>query len=612
LEAAIVTTRLADLVVDLVADRDPREPVPTDEAVGTVLAVRGAAVEVDLGTARARHTVGDHLAIITAAGLVVGVIGEVRAEPGLHAVGRLELVGEIEAGRGGASRFRRGVRGYPAIGDVVRPVTTETLRVIYSRHGGHPMPLGPLAQDAGGDAGADADSLLAKHFAVLGSTGVGKSCGVAVIVNALLDVNPALRVFILDAHNEYGQAFGGRACVTGAEDLRLPFWLFNFEELTDVVYGGRPAVPEEVDVLAELIPLARSQYHTLKAGSDRPGLVRRQTRAAGFTVDTPTPYLLQDLVTLIDDRMGKLENRSSRMHYQRLLTRIETIRNDPRYGFMFENANVGGDTMATVLARLFRLEGDDRPATVLRLASLPGEAVDAVVCVTLRLAFEFGLWSDGALPLLVVCEEAHRYAARNHAVGFAPARRSLARIAKEGRKYAVHLGLVSQRPAELDATIISQCSTLFALRMTNDEDQALLRSAVSDAAVRLLELVPSLGTGEVIGLGEGMPVPTRFAFHTLPPDRVPRSDVAAGHDRLAALEAAQFVRQVVERWRRATVTPVALADDEAPTSPPPTAAERLEQTAGLMRQALAGSELPAAAASAASLVERTRAALLRR
>ena len=146
-----------------------------------------------------------------------------------------------------------------------------------------------------------------------------------------------------------------------------------------------------------------------------------------------------------------------------------------------------------------------------------------------RMAFEFGLWSDGAIPLLFVCEEAHRYASADRSVGFGPTRKALSRIAKEGRKYGVFLGLVTQRPAELDATIISQCSTLFAMRMANDRDQAIVRSAVSDAAANLLAFVPSLGTREVLAFGEGVALPTRLKFSKLPPHLLPHSEV--GHQR---------------------------------------------------------------------------------
>ncbi len=276
--------------------------------------------------------------------------------------------------------------------------------------------------------------------------------------------------------------------------------------------------------------------------------------------------MLQDLISLIDERMGKLENRANRMTYHRLMGRIELIKNDPRYSFMFENANVGGDTMAAVLSKLFSLDDDGKPVTVLRLGSLPGEAVDAVVCVLLRLAFEFGLWSDGTLPLLIVCEEAHRYAAADRSIGFAPARHSLSRIAKEGRKYGVHLALVSQRPAELDPTIISQCSTIFAMRMTNEQDQALLRSASADVAVHLLDMVPALGTGEVVGIGEAMPLSTRLSFEMLAKDRLPSSEMASVLPTTRSLNRSDLVKTVVDRWRRATVNQA--TDEEAPALSP--------------------------------------------
>ena len=128
--------------------------------------------------------------------------------------------------------------------------------------------------------------------------------------------------------------------------------------------------------------------------------------------------------------------------------------------------------------------------TVMQLAGLPAEVVDSVVSVLARMAFELGLWSSGAVPLLLVCEEAHRYAPADRALGFGPTRKAISRIAKEGRKYGVSLGLVTQRPADLDPTIISQCSTLFAMRMANDRDQAIVRAAVSDAAEAMIAFVP--------------------------------------------------------------------------------------------------------------------------
>jgi DNA helicase HerA-like ATPase len=260
--------------------------------------------------------------------------------------------------------------------------------------------------------------------------------------------------------------------------------------------------------------------------------------------------------------MGKLENRADSMKYYRLKTRIETLRSDPRYAFMFEGANVGGDTMARVLSQLFRLPPDGMPMTIMQLAGFPAEVVDSVVSVLCRMAFEFGLWSDGAFPLLIVCEEAHRYAPADRSIGFGPTRRAVSRIAKEGRKYGVFLGLVTQRPAELDATIISQCSTLFAMRLPNDGDQAIVRAAVSDAAGSLLGFVPSLGPREVFAFGEGVALPTRLRFKQLPRELVPKSEAAGRAFVKPGLGMDEpSMAAVVERWRGATVSRSAKLDE---------------------------------------------------
>jgi uncharacterized protein len=430
------------------------------------------------------------------------------------------------------------------------PIGAKELRVIYGRSADGSISIGQLQQDKRLGAQVHVDDMLSRHFAVFGTTGVGKSSGVALILQEVLQARPNLRIFLLDAHNEYARCFADRAQVLNPGNLKLPFWLFNFEETVDVVFGGRPGVEEETEILAEMIPVAKSMYAQSRASAGRHGIKRVDPRNAGYTADTPVPYRLADLLSLIDEQMGKLENRSSRMKYHKLIMRIESVSSDPRYNFMFENANVGGDTMADVLCQLFRLPPNGKPMTIMELAGFPSEVVDAVVSVLCRLAFDFGLWSEGAFPMLFVCEEAHRYASADRSLGFGPTRRAVSRIAKEGRKYGVFLGLVSQRPAELDPTIISQCSTLFIMRMSNDRDQAIIRSAVSDAASNLLHLVPSLGTREVLAFGEGVALPARMTFRELPEHQRPSREVLGNARRVAdASEAVSFVHQVVARWR---------------------------------------------------------------
>jgi DNA helicase HerA-like ATPase len=540
----------------------------SDTCLGRVLAVEGSEARIGLAfplpRGADRPTVGKFVAVTGHDTTLVGMISQVYVRSaeasGSRVMARVDLLGEIEPTPAGGNRFRRGVREYAAIGDPVEMISREDLRLIYASSSARSITVGHLSQDPSIPAYVDTDHMLAKHFAVVGSTGVGKSSAVAAILTRMIDVRPELRVLLLDVHNEYRAVFGSRANVIGAENLRLPFWLFNFEETLNVFYGGKPAAPEEVEILAELIPVAKAKYQG--GGPERPAVERKPIRHGGFTADTPSPYHLQDLLALIHERMGKLENRSSGMSHHRLMMRIETIKNDPRYEFMFKHANLGGDTMAAVLNQVFSLESEDRSLTILKLASLPDEVVDAVVCVLARLAFDFALWSDGAIPILLTCEEAHRYASADQQSGFAPARRALKRIAREGRKYGVHLGLVTQRPAELDPTIISQCSTFFVMRMTNDADQALLRSAVSEAAANLLGFVPSLGAQEAIGIGEGLPLVARITFSTLPREAIPRSESGARGGGERPLERSEIVRSAIERWRRATTSPTIRADDD--------------------------------------------------
>jgi DNA helicase HerA-like ATPase len=511
--------------------------------------------------------VGKFLGIRAGETLLIGVITNVSIETsaltngrGGHSAADLDLVGEIKPSATGQAQFQRGVTEYPAIGDPVTAISARELRLVFNASSTSVIEIGHLAQDSTIAAYVDVDDMLSKHFAVLGTTGVGKSSAVVLMLQEILRARPDLRIFVLDAHNEYGRPFGDKALVFNPRNLRLPFWLFNFEEIVDVLFGARAGSDEEVYILSEAIPRAKAAYNQYRAPTDRSLRSRGDRSAGGYSVDTPVPYRIADLIGLLDERMGKLENRSSRMIYHRLITRIESVCTDPRYCFMFDNANVGGDTMADVLSELFRLPPNGKPVTVMQLAGFPSEVVDAVVSVICRMAFDLGLWSEGAAPLLLVCEEAHRYASADRNIGFGPTRRSISRIAKEGRKHGIFLGLVSQRPAELDPTITSQCSTLFAMRMTNDRDQAILRSAVSDAAANLLDFLPSLGTAEVFAFGEGVALPTRVKLKQLPAHLLPKSDAVSSAREESGINE-EFIATVLRRWRAASTSQYTDLDD---------------------------------------------------
>jgi len=536
------------------------------ELIGRVAAVTGSQATVELGTRSVggeHPTVGKFMGMVTGKAVIIGLVTDIGEQamvapaggPSYRKIARLDLVGEIRAGASGTARFQRGVMEYPNIGDGALLLTEDELRLVYGGADADHAHIGDLQQNSNIGVHIDIDQLVSRHFAIVGATGVGKSSGVAIILQKILDARPNLRIFLVDPHNEYGRCFGDKAQVLTPRNLRLPFWLFNFEETVDAFFAGRPGVDEEVEILSEVIPLAKAAYLQYRVNNERALAKKRDPKNIGFTADTPVPYRIEDLIILLDERMGKLENRSSRVVYHKLISRIQTFRNHPRYAFMFENANIGGDTMAEILSQLFRLPPQGKPMTIMQLAGFPAEVVDSVVSVLCRMAFDFGLWSDGVAPLLFVCEEAHRYAPADKQIGFGPTRRALSRIAKEGRKYGVFLGLVTQRPAEVDPTIVSQCSTLFVMRLSNDRDQSLIRSAVSDAAVNLLSFIPSLGTREVFTFGPGVALPTRMRFQELPLELRPNSE-ASGNTRSDAGTniSRDLISSVIERWRSASMS----------------------------------------------------------
>ena len=454
----------------------------------------------------------------------------------------LELLGESPTGADGdAQAFRRGIRAYPALGDCLHPVQDSDLDCLYNQAQPSAITIGNLHHASARPVHVSPDNLLGKHFAVLGTTGSGKSCAVTVLLRSLLETLPHAHVVLLDPHNEYHAAFGDRAVLLGPETLQLPYWLLNAEEVFEIVTApahGSPVGEAAAGLLQELIPLARKAYWDSRGDGLQP------------TIDTPVPYRLGDLDRMLDERMGRLDKPEGLAPYRWLRARLAALARDARYAFMFGGISVH-DNMARILSTIFRVPPGDRPITIIDLSSVPSETLNVVVSVLLRMAFDFALWSGGRFPMLLVCEEAHRYAPAASGTGFEPTKQALARVAKEGRKYSLSLGMVSQRPSEIDASILSQCNSVFALRMTSLRDQEFLRGIVSDNAYGLLDFLPALGDAEAIVAGQAVPVPLRVRFPELAPDLRPRS--AAASFSAAWKDGSQdpaLVDEVVHLWRR--------------------------------------------------------------
>ena len=254
-------------------------------------------------------------------------------------------------------------------------------------------------------------------------------------------------------------------------------------------------------------------------------------------------------MSLIEEHLGKLDLKGELAPFKRLKARLETMTRDPRYSFMFGHMTIS-DNMAEVVGRIFRIPVNDKPITVLELGGLPSEVINVCVSVLARMAFDFGLWSQGRVPITFVCEEAHRYVPADKTSGFEPTKRAISRIAKEGRKYGVSLAIITQRPAELDPTILSQCNTVFSMRLTNERDQEIMRAGISDAAASLLEFMPTMGTGEAVTFGEGVSLPTRIKFDLLPRHALPKSSTAS-FTRNWSIDVPDegFLEAIVARWR---------------------------------------------------------------
>ncbi len=523
--------------------------VEHDRQIGRVVCVSGSQVVMALDPANepgAKAAVQKGALVkmpmrrTTVFGIVSGLSIPVPArQPGEaeSQLAELELIGEIKSEQG----FHRGISEYPALGDPVRSVGPDDFARVYAPSAGSTIRIGTVHLDSTRPVLISPDHLLGKHFAVLGTTGCGKSCAVTLLLHALLAKHPNAHVVMLDPHNEYREAFKGQAEVLGPETLQLPYWLLNSEEIAAVVIGAERTERHGEAVAAilnDLIPAAKRAYQ-------RDGRSDLQ-----ITVNTPVPYRLSDIQRSLDDIMGKLDKPESMAPYRWLKTRLEILSTDSRFAFMFGGIAVH-DQMARILSRIYRIPVNGKPISILDLSSVPSEVLNTVVSVLCRMTFDFALWSKGAQPILLVCEEAHRYAPANPALGFEPTKEALARIAKEGRKYGLSLCIISQRPSELAPSILSQCNTTFAFRMTNLRDQELVRGITADSAYGLLDFLPSLGDAEAIVVGEGVSVPLRVCFDRLPPDQRPQSATAHFSEAWQSDQGdLAFLDQVVEKWRR--------------------------------------------------------------
>jgi len=451
----------------------------------------------------------------------------------------IDFLGEGGEENGTIADFRRGVTRYPTPGTLVYPVSSDDMDQIYAATDRAHVKIGTVYPTTSTRAALYVDALLGKHFALLGSTGTGKSTSAALILHKICDESPKGHIVMIDPHGEYAAAFADNGAIYDAGNLALPYWLMNFEEHCEVLVTSEgPERSLDCDILGKCLLAARAKNRLAE------GMAR-------LTVDSPVPYLLSDLGAIISNEMGKLDKGTNSLPYMRLKSRIDEIKADPRYSFMFSGMLVA-DTMQDFLAKIFRLPSNDKPISVIDTSAMPSEITSVVVSVLSRLVFDYAIWArnEPQRPILLVCEEAHRYVPNSTAGGGQSVRKILERIAKEGRKYGVSLGLITQRPSDLAEGVLSQCGTIIAMRLNNDRDQQFVKAAMPEGARGFLDSIPALRNRECIICGEGVAIPIRVALDTLEEKRRPASgdpsfsrlwQEAGGED--------DILNRTITRWR---------------------------------------------------------------
>ncbi|MCF6321562.1 MAG: DUF87 domain-containing protein [Rhizobiaceae bacterium] len=476
----------------------------------------------------------------------------------------IELVGEITTNFEAKVKFNSGISNYPHLGAIAHRIRAEDLAAIYQNEENSAVKIGSITQDSSIPALISIDKLLSRHFAVVGTTGVGKSTSVALILRKIVEQRPDIRTLILDPHNEFATAFPDHAITVDASTLDLPFWMFTLEEFVEVIFRGRPGIGEEVDALRDFIPEAKIHYERGSDTDKHATLVKRGREPSSFTADTPVPYRMPDLLKLMDEKLGQLDGKAERPHIKALKNRIESIMNDPRFKFMFDGKS-SADAMNRLLSHVFRIPQNGKPICVFELSGIPSEVVNVVASVMCRLAFDLGISSQGTIQTLVVCEEAHRYIPADASAGFLPTRTAIARIAKEGRKYGVYLGVITQRPGELDSTILSQCNTIFSIRLGNEYDQEIVRQALTGGARSTASFLSSLANRECIAFGEAIDSPMRMMFETVAKKDLPGSHIYENQEKLRSGGSGMSLASVINTMRQKGVEKTELREEDYST-----------------------------------------------
>lgn len=433
-------------------------------------------------------------------------------------------VGEIQAN----GTFVRGVRHYPTPGAKVYAVGLAEVNAIFSKFRDYQFFIGQLATHKDYHLALDPRALFGRHFAIVGQSGAGKSWTVTSLIQNTIKAMPKSHIILLDLHGEYcwkdrdgtlQSSFSDELVnYIDAMEMEMPYWLLTYAELVDLFI-------ERTDKAASIqMTFVREIVSQLK---------RKEAKRIGLasvSVDTPIYFPLAELYMQIKAANEERKDFGKVLgplfgQFDEFLIRLQSRFNDVRYDFLLKpKIRNNSESMADLLRQFVGLGAKKGNITVVDLSSVPTDVRPAVCAQVGRLAYEFNYWNPDRrdFPITLICEEAHAYIPREKGGQFEGAKRMMERIAKEGRKYGVSIGVISQRPTELSETMLSQCSSFICLRTSNPDDQAYIRGLVPEAEGDLTDILSSLGRGEALVLGEAAPLPTRVQIYR--PNPEPKSN----------------------------------------------------------------------------------------
>lgn len=547
----VMDVRGDGLTANLLADEQESTPKVTVGDEDILVGQLGSYVSVQQGPIKilclvTRITEQEKLADANAASPEAPVITYAQRTISLIPIGTVTSEGQ----------FERGVSTYPTTGAEVHVVSAPDLAILFSKFQEQGYEVGGLSSQPSVKVHLDPSRLFGRHFAILGQTGAGKSWTVASLIQQALVVMPKAHIIILDLHGEYCwlEDDGTRNAAfkdehfryVDAKELEMPYWLMTYAELCDLLidHTEREAANQTAFFRDTLFGLKQAEKIPLGLGR--------------VTVDTPVYFSLDELVNRVDGENKRMvpgtgKDKQGPMYgqFDRFLIRLTSKLNDVRYDFLLKpTKRTTSASLAALLRDFVGLGEPKRPVTVIDLSTVPFDVRPTVAAQIGRLAFEFNYWNPQyrEFPLLLVCEEAHAYVTRDQDSHYAGARKSMERIAKEGRKYGVGLAVVSQRPHELSETVLSQCGTFICLRITNPDDQSYVKRLVPEAERGLVDILAGLGRGECLALGEAVPLPTRFRFNR--PNPVPNSEDIDFYNKWKDGPDDINVDEIVDRWRR--------------------------------------------------------------